>query len=90
MNMSIELKVTIIHVILGAFVGFLSSYLYSNWVVLLMALAILLAAGQVLQRVMKLEKKEGSERYTTKWWLANGAYPYLIFWLFVWIIFYNL
>lgn len=88
--MTIELKMTLVYVILGAVVGVLSSYVYNNIIVLLMALTILIATIQVLQRVLKLEKKEGSEQYTPKWWLANGAYPYLIFWLFVWIIFYNL
>ena len=96
MKMTLELQVTLIHVFVGAAVGFSSSLLSRNSYALLLAVFVLWVLGQAVEKGYKLEKgkkvreHEKAEEYSFKWWLSNGIYPYLIFWLFVWIIFYNL
>ena len=94
--MTLEFQVTLIHVLVGATVGYLSSLLSRNSYALLLMVFVLWVLGQAVEKGFKLEKgkkvreEEKAEEYSLKWWLSNGIYPYLIFWLFVWIIFYNL
>lgn len=94
MELTLELKTTLIHVVAGCILGFVSSLLTNNLIVLAMMLVAMLATGQVVQRVFNIkpakDEKTGSMKYDKKWWLSNGVYPYVIFWLLVWILFYNL
>lgn len=90
---TIEFKCAVIHLVVGSIVGFISSLLTSNWVILLMMLVVLFATGQVAERILKYGEEKtpsGEKKYGGKWWLSNGVWPYIIFWLFVWIIFYNI
>lgn len=91
MEITLELKTAILHIIVGSFIGFISNFMKSNITALLMAIVILLAVRRLSYTFFKIsEHATENQKYDTKWWLSNCAYPYLIFWLFVWIIFYNL
>jgi len=88
-----DLQIMLIHVVAGGFLGFYSSTLSNNFIALGLAVVLLIALGQIIQRVYKIvpgKKSEKGEAYGFKWWLSHGVYPFLIFWLFMWIVFYNL
>jgi len=88
-----DLQVTVIHVVIGAIVGFISIYLPNNFLVLGVALLILLATTQAVRfgyGIKTGEKTVKGEEYGNKWWLIHSVYPFVLFWLFFWIIFYNI
>ena len=89
-----ELKSTLVHAAVGSLVGLVSSVLTSGKLALIMMVVFSWATGQGIQKFTKwhpLEKQEdGTEKRTKKWWLANGFYPFIIFWLFCWVLFYNI
>jgi ABC-type branched-subunit amino acid transport system permease subunit len=89
-----ELKSTLVHALVGSIVGLVSSFLTSGKLALAMLLVFSWATGQAIQKFSKWQPKvaqsNGVEKYQTKWWLGNGFYPFLIFWLFCWVLFYNI
>lgn len=93
MEITLELKVVLIHVAIGAIIGVISSYLSTNFTAVLMAIVVLLAMRTITKQVTLKAKETDSDKtptYDTKWWLSNGLYPYVVFWLLIWILFYNL
>ena len=89
-----ELKTSLINAMLGIGVGFLTTFIHSGKLALAFAIVIAYAFGQIVQRVLKwqpfTEQPDGTKKYATKWWLGNGFYPFFIFWLFCWVLFYNI
>jgi len=85
MDIMNELKQTrislMIHAPVAIAVGWLSAFL-DHWVAGVIGIAVLFACGYVSE---KLAKKKG-----IKWWLANGIFIYVMFWLISWTVFLNL
>lgn len=97
MELTLEQKATALHGVLGAGIGVLSGllskdpYQLPNSQIILLVLGALAILYFVTQRLFKLrEIMAEPQKYGAKWYLSNGAYPYLIFWLVVWIAVYNL
>lgn len=57
------------------------SYALNDWLAGVSGLALLIGCGFLSER---LTKKKGM-----KWWLANGLFIYLMFWLISWTLFAN-
>ena len=70
-----------IHVIAAAAVGWISSVL-GGWLAGMTGLAVLMGCGYFSE---KITKKKGM-----KWWIANGLFVYLMFWLISWTVFINI
>jgi len=92
MEMTMEIKVTVIHAIGGAIVGYVSSMLSSNLITVLFAAACVFGMMTATQWIFGLKPTEekGVKKYDKKWFLSNAIWPYLLFWLLVWVLFYNL
>ena len=90
MEITMEEKSFIVHTLGGVSVGFISAFLsgmsLTGTQVLLFAVVILYGIGMGFRRGLKLDPA----KYNFRWWLANGIYPYMCFWLFVWILLTNL
>ncbi len=97
MDITLEQKSTAVHgafgVILGVASGILSKdpYQLANTQILLLTVGVLFILYFITQKLFKLrEISTEKQKYDKKWYLSNGVYPYLIFWLVVWIFVYNL
>ena len=81
MNLTVEDKSFIVHTLVGVVVGLISVSLESMQALTLSLLLLYsLAKGSV-----KLFSLEG-EKAEFKWWAGNGLYPYLVFWIFIWVL----
>ena len=89
-----ELKSTIVQAIVGCLVGLASAFLSSGKLAIGMVIIFSWATGQAIQKFTnwqpKVAQADGTEKYQVKWWLGNGLYPCFIFWLFCWVLFYNI
>jgi len=89
-----ELKSTLTHAFMGGVIGLVSSFVTSGKVALIMMFAFAWVTGKALQHFTKWQPKvtqaDGTEKYEMKWWLGNGLYPFFVFWIFGWILFYNI
>ncbi|MFH1450690.1 MAG: hypothetical protein ABIF92_01775 [archaeon] len=89
-----ELKSTLLNAFIGGGVGLASSFLSSGKLALAMMLVFAWATGQAIQKFTKWQPKvtqaDGTEKQEIKWWLGNGLYPFSIFWVFCWVLFYNI
>ena len=76
----------LIHSIVAVIVGYASltlrSIFQSGWIVAAVAIIVLVVMGFGLQRMVG---KRG-----LKWWVSNGLFIYLFFWLISWTMFFNL
>lgn len=73
---------TSVHSIAGAVAGYLSNFTGSPLHALGVAVILLLVVGNVMKQVVE---GDGS-----KWWIGNGAAPYIFMWLVFSVLFYNL
>ena len=89
-----ELKATLIHAFMGSLVGLISSFLHSGKLALAMLLVFSWATGQAIQKFTswqpKVAQADGTEKHEIKWWLGNGFYPFAVFWVFGWVLFFNI
>jgi len=89
-----ELKSSLLHAFIGCIIGLVSSFVNGGWLALGMVLVFSWATGLVVRSVLKwqpaVEQPDGTKKYATKWWLGNGFYPFFAFWLFCWVLFYNI
>jgi len=90
MKLTLEVKSMLVHILIGGIIGFISSQLHSNYIVLMMMLVVLLATGQLTQYLLKIKTTEEGKKYDRKWWLSNGGWQYVTFWLLTWILFLNI
>ena len=97
LNLNIDQKSTILHSTVGIGIGLLSGimskdpYQIGNGGIVIFMLGILALLYYVSQKFFSLKANETAEKkYGKKWYLSNGAYPYMIFWLVAWIFLYNL
>ena len=97
MNITVEQKSTALHGIIGVGIGIASGvlskdpYQMPNTQILLLTLGVLLILYYVSQKLFKLrEISTEQQKYDKKWYLSNGVYPYLIFWIVAWILVYNI
>lgn len=92
MEFTMEVKSTIINAIGGAIVGYVSGHLTSNLITVLFAAACVFGMMKATQWIFGLAPKEerGVMKYDNKWFLSNAIWPFALFWLLVWVLFYNL
>ncbi|HIK02955.1 TPA: hypothetical protein H1012_03875 [archaeon] len=97
MNITVEQKSTALHGILGTGIGIASGvmskdpYQLPNLQILLLSLGVLFILYYVSQKLFKLREMSSEQmKYDAKWYLGNGAYPYIIFWIVTWILVYNI
>lgn len=76
-----ETITTIVFVVLGLVVGYISQFIGSAKLSLVTAIIVLVVVGNIIGKVFD----EGA-----KWWLKNGGGIYIFLWLVFWIFFFNL
>jgi len=81
--MKTENKANLAFTILGIIIGYASYLLKNNYLSLLVAIVFFFVGAEILKRIFKINEK-------LKWFLSNGGWTYVLIWLVVWIIFYNL
>jgi hypothetical protein len=81
--MKTENKANLAFTILGILIGYASYLLKNNYLSLLVAIVFFFVGAEILKRIFKINEK-------LKWFLSNGGWTYVLIWLVVWIIFYNL
>ena len=82
MELTLDEKIYYAHIILGAVMGIICGYLGGAPHIGLLGIGVLLLFWSGLRKALKLDKDN-------KWWLGNGVWPYVMFWLFVWaLVFY--
>jgi len=81
--MKTETKSTIIYVVSGIILGYISFLVKDNYIALVLAVAFLFIMAEILKRALKINEK-------FKWFLSNGGWVYIFIWFITWIIFYNL
>ena len=81
MNLTAEDKSFLVYTLAGVFVGLISVSL-ENMQALTFSLVLLYTLGKLSPRLFSLE----GEKKEFKWLLANGIYPYTIFWIFIWVL----
>ena len=79
--MNEENKSLAIFSVSGIVVGFLSQFIGSAKLALLIAFFIMVVVGKI---VGKLFNKDN------KWWIKNGAFIFMLLWLVFWIFSFNL
>lgn len=96
-TLTIEQKSTTVHAVLGIAIGVLAGimskhpYQIATGGILMFTIGVLLLLYFVMQKLFGLKALETPDKkYGAKWYLSNGAYPYLIFWLLAWIVLYNI
>jgi len=82
MEITLDEKIYYGHILAGTLVGVGCGYLGSGAAVGMLGLAAMFLFWFGLKKALKLEKDN-------KWWLSNGIWPYVMFWLFTWaLVFY--
>ncbi|MCX6815468.1 MAG: hypothetical protein NT120_01270 [Candidatus Aenigmarchaeota archaeon] len=77
-----ELVATLVFAVIGILLGYFSFLLNNPPGSLVLMILIAAVVIFLFRQVVKI--KEGF-----KWWLGNGLIAYIILWLVVWTIFYN-
>ena len=77
-----ELSTTAVLAVLGAIVGYVSFTLNNSSLSFLVMVVVAGAAILLLSKIRKVA-------VDIKWWLSNGLVVYILLWLVVWTIFYN-
>jgi len=71
-----------IHAVVGIVAGY-ASVLFDNGLYAFgLAILILIITGYVVEFLLK---KKG-----IKWWISNGGFVYILFWIVTWVFFFNL
>jgi len=81
MNLTAEDKSFILTATAGTAAGLASVYL-TGIQALLMSIVVIKLLQAAVTKALTLEP----EQKEFKWWAANGIYPYIIFWVFVWAL----
>ncbi|HIK02121.1 TPA: DUF5379 family protein [archaeon] len=88
MKFGIEQKTALIHVGLGSIVGFTSNLIGGGLTSVLVVVIFLAVSSQLSSRLIPTLYPEVD--YTKKWWLSNALYPFISFWLFTWVLIFNI
>jgi len=86
--MKVETKSTIVYIIVGIIVGYLSQIgrdLYGisgNYVAISLALIFLVLVAEINKKAFKIGKD-------FKWFWSNGGWIYLLVWFISWLVFFN-
>lgn len=81
MELTDELKSTVLHFLAGILMGFISFKLGRN-----AGIAVSILAAFALSKLTLIAFKSKEK----KWWLGNGLWPYLTSWIASWTIFINM
>ncbi len=94
---TLEQKSTFLHIAGGVLVGIASGVMTKDpWQIgnqgaVLFMFGIMSILYFIATRGLKLRSQETPEKkYGIKWYLSNGIYPYVVFWLLAWIAIYNI
>ena len=85
-KLTIEEKSYYAHIAAGVVMGILCAFLGKGTPLVLLGFVVLYLFGLAFRRGLKLDK----EQYNDKWWLGNGVFAYIMFWLFFWALGYYL
>jgi hypothetical protein len=75
-------KTTIIYVILGILIGYVSFLLGNEFLALGLAFVSLFLIAEILKKAFKIDSK-------FKWFWSNGGWMYLFIWFIVWVFLLN-
>jgi hypothetical protein len=75
-------KSTIIYVIAGGLIGYVSFLLNNEFLALGLALVSLFLIAEILKRALKIDSK-------FKWFWSNGGWIYLFIWFITWVLVWN-
>jgi hypothetical protein len=76
-------KSTVVYVIAGIIIGYISFLLNDQFLALGLVVVVLFLIAEALKRVLKLDTK-----FT--WFWSHGGWIYLFVWFITWVILYNL
>jgi len=79
-----ELNSSILHAITGIIAGYLSFTMNSVGLAVVVMIVILAISMALTKVAIQSEKKDA------KWWLGNGVIVYILLWIVVWTIYYNI
>jgi len=85
-KLTIEEKSYYAHIVAGILMGLLCAVLGTGVPLVVFGFVVLYLFGYGFRRGMKLDR----EQYNDKWWLGNGVFAYIVFWLFFWALAYHL
>lgn len=74
---------TLIYVLAGIALGYVSFSLNDEFISLGLAIITLLVVAGVLKKALNIKE-------TFKWFWSNGGWLYLFIWFITWIVFFNL
>lgn len=75
-----------VHTIAAIIMGFLSPIIasaYRSLYAVILGIVVLFIAGFIAEKIIK-------EKKGVMWWFGNGGFIYLLVWVVVWILLYNL
>ncbi len=76
---------TSVHALSGAVAGYLSNFTGQPTHALGVAIAVLLVTGNAAKIFVSEDEERG-----LKWWISNGAVPFILIWAVFSVFFYNL
>lgn len=76
-------KSTLVYVIAGILIGYISFLINDHFLALGLAVVVLFLIAEILKRILKLDTK-------FSWFWSHGGWIYLFIWFITWVIFYNL
>ena len=76
-------KSTVVYVIAGIIIGYISFLLNDQFLALGLVVLVLFLITEILKRVLKLDTK-------FSWFWSHGGWIYLFVWFITWVILYNL
>jgi hypothetical protein len=76
-----------IHAVFGFLAGYLYLYLINGIYVAAVAIALLLVAGFISEKIVK---KDMVKKAGIKWWLGNGGIHFILVWAVTWIYLFNI
>jgi membrane associated rhomboid family serine protease len=79
----IDIRTTLIYAVLGIIAGYISFIINEAGYAALAMIIILVVAAFATKKLLKIKQDK-------KWWLGNAVIVYILLWLVVWTIFFNL
>ncbi|MFH0949164.1 MAG: hypothetical protein V1802_01625 [Candidatus Aenigmatarchaeota archaeon] len=78
-----EIKVTLLSTITGIIAGYISFLANKTNIAIIVAIVLVFITAFIAKKIFKITQDK-------KWWIYNCGIIFLLIWLIVWTIFYNL
>jgi sulfite exporter TauE/SafE len=78
-----ELRTTLVYAIVGAIMGYVSLIINNTAYAFVAAAIGIVVITLVMAKIWKIKED-------AKWWFGNGGFIYILIWLIVWTLLYNL